>query len=182
MKATEKMISALKEMGVANEWHKGGMHRLYINLVQANEIYHDNNDRLEHGRLILNRYERMNGKMWVNLDDNEICSKGIDDEVIGQIIELVDVLYADAEETAEETYSVILSNSSAAFDEGDFATVEEAIKWAKGRGGSYVMQIEGKRWHESVAMTDDGKFSILGRMGWVDYTQEELIRRLKASL
>lgn len=82
----------------------------------------------------------------------------------------------------KENYSVILSNGSAAFDEGDFGTVEEAIEWAKGRGESYVMQIEGKRGYESVTMTDDDEYSIYNGMEWVDYTQDELTRRLKAIL
>lgn len=98
---TAAMMEVLKTAGLANEWHKGDMHRLYIDLIKANELYKSNNADLEHARLILNRYERSNGKMWIDLESGKICTKSIGDSeaVISQIMELVNYLTpADANE------------------------------------------------------------------------------------
>lgn len=91
---TAKMMEALKAAGIANEWHKGDMHRLYIDLIKADELYNSNNADLEHARLPLNRYERSNGKMWIDLDSGKICTKSISDSkaVISRIMELANYL------------------------------------------------------------------------------------------
>lgn len=97
---TTKMMETLKNAGIAKEWHKGDMHRLYVDLAKASELYYDNNEGFKHARLILNRYERDNGKLWVELESGEIRAKGIGsaDEVISQIAELAAFLSpSDAE-------------------------------------------------------------------------------------
>lgn len=113
MMMTAKMMETLKTVGIAKEWHKDTMHRLYIDLAKAADLYYDNNEGFEHGRLNINRRERDNGKLWVEIESGEICTKGIymDGEVISQIMELVAFLTpAEAEEaegtTAEETTTV----------------------------------------------------------------------------
>ena len=55
-----KMMETLKTAGIAKEWHKGDMHRLYIDLAKAADLYYDNNEGFEHGRLNINRRERDN--------------------------------------------------------------------------------------------------------------------------
>ncbi len=88
---TAEMISKLN--GIGKEWHKDTMHRFYINLPQADEKYYDT-DNTEHGRLPLNRYERNNGKAWIELESGEFCTKGIQDakELESCIMELVNLL------------------------------------------------------------------------------------------
>lgn len=91
MKANEQMINKLREMGITNEWKKNGYNRLYIDLVKANEIYR-NNDSMAHAQLAMNRRDRDNGKMWIEMDSKEICTKWLSsaDEVIEQIAELAE--------------------------------------------------------------------------------------------
>lgn len=103
---TAKMMETLKNAGIAKEWHKGDMHRLYIDLAKAGEMYYDNSEHFEHGNLALNRYERNNGKLWVEIESGEICTKSIHDseEVISQIMELVAFLHpAETKENSETT-------------------------------------------------------------------------------
>lgn len=100
---TTKMMETLKTAGIASEWHKGNMHRMYIDLAKADELYSSNCDSLEHARLNLNRFDRNNGKMWIDLETGEIKTKniGFASDVINQIMELVAFL-TPAEETEEE--------------------------------------------------------------------------------
>lgn len=104
MKLTEKMMDALKTAGIAKEWHKGDMHRLYIDLAKASELYHDNSEHFSTGKLSLNRYERNNGKVWIEIESGEICTKCISsaDEVISQIMELVSFLLPEEVEEMVE--------------------------------------------------------------------------------
>lgn len=106
MKATVKMIAKLQEMGIANLWQKNGYSRLYIDLEKANDLYR-NNDDMDHAQLIMNRRDRDNGKLWIDMDSCEICTKSIGsgDEVIEQIIEMVNYYIAidEAAEAAEST-------------------------------------------------------------------------------
>lgn len=103
---TAAMLETLKAAGIANEWHKGDMHRLYIDLIKADKLYSSNNADLEHARLILNRYERSNGKMWIDLGSGKICTKNIGDSeaVISQIMELVN--YLTPADTNEHTTDI----------------------------------------------------------------------------
>jgi hypothetical protein len=104
---TAKMMEILKDAGIAKEWHKDTMHRLYIDLNKAGEMYYNNYEsaNFEWARLNLNRRERDNGKLWVDLETNEIHTKGIymDEQVISQIMELVAFLTPVEEENTEET-------------------------------------------------------------------------------
>lgn len=102
MKATEKMIAKMQEMGIANLWKKNGYNRLYIDLDKANEIYYNNDDL--GGQLCMNRRDRQNGKLWIDLDTNEISAKWLssEDEVIAQIVELVNY-YIGIDEAAAAT-------------------------------------------------------------------------------
>lgn len=105
MMMTAKMMEALKAAGIAKEWHKDDMHRLYIDLSVTCEMYFDNNEHFEHGRISINRYEKANGKVWVDMEPGEIHTKNISssEEVIAQIMELATYLApADVEETESE--------------------------------------------------------------------------------
>lgn len=88
---TAEMISKLESIGKA--WHKDTMHRFYINLSLADEKYFAL-DNTEHGRLPLNRYERNNGKAWIDLESGKFCTKGIQDaeELESDIVELTNLL------------------------------------------------------------------------------------------
>lgn len=101
---TAKMMEALKNAGIAKEWHKGDMHRLYIEVSAADDLYYANSDSLQHGRLCVNRYERNNGKIWVDMETGEINTKNISsiDDVISQIMELVAYMMPAEENKAEE--------------------------------------------------------------------------------
>lgn len=81
-------LAALNHIG--KEWHKNDMHRFYINLSDANEIYR-NMEEAEHGQMPLNRYERQNGKVWIDITTGEIMAKDIQDaeETISCIRELI---------------------------------------------------------------------------------------------
>lgn len=100
---TTKMMDALKVIG--KEWHKDNMHRFYINLTEADKLYRDM-ETAAHGSLPCNRRERENGKVWIDLDNDEISTKGIqcNDDMIDAIRELIAYL-CPAEETSEEESS-----------------------------------------------------------------------------
>lgn len=106
MKATEKMLNKLVEMGMAKEWIKGDMHRYYIQLGKLDEAYEGMADaEKRHARLPLNRREREDGKLWIEADTLEIHSKYInlhigDEEAIMEILE--DVTGTAAREEAVE--------------------------------------------------------------------------------
>lgn len=99
---TAKMMEALKIAGIAKEWHKNDMHRLYIDLVKADAMYRDNCEHLERGAIDINRREKMDGKLWIDLETGEIKTNGIylGTVVIGQIVELA--TYLAPEEKTEE--------------------------------------------------------------------------------
>lgn len=135
---TAKMMETLKNAGIANEWHKAEMHRLYIDLAKAAEMYYNNNEHLEHGRLIMNSREIANGKLWVDLETGMVCTKGIsmDEDVIAQIMELVAFLMP-AEEAAEPTdetarvwYAVLCDRDDTDHGTGSYDR-EEAIRMAR---------------------------------------------------
>ena len=87
-KEAAEMVKKLN--GLGNIWNKGDMHRFYIDLVKANEVVYDM-DEIE-GRLPMNRYERQNGKVWIDLENGTICTKGIssEKEMIEKIKELIE--------------------------------------------------------------------------------------------
>lgn len=163
MMMTAKMMETLKTAGIAKEWHKDSMHRLYIDLAKADEMYYDNNETFEHGRLALNRYERQNGKLWIDLETGEVVSKNIgsSEDVTSQIMELVAFLTpAEVEETeettAEETtteeprvwYAVQLDSEDTDHGTGSFDR-EEAICMARkyraaGYSEAYIAMIDTK--------------------------------------
>lgn len=157
---TAKMMETLKTAGIAKEWHKDSMHRLYIDLAKADEMYYDNNENFEHGRLALNRYERQNGKMWIDLETGEISAKNIgsSEDVISQIMELVSFLTPaeeeEIEENTEETeetaiwYAVMRDLEDNDHSIGTF-DLEEAIRMAleyraSGDTDAYVALIDPK--------------------------------------
>lgn len=78
MKANEKMIAKLQEMGLANEWKKGSMHRFYLDLSKVQDALDDMDDAAKrHVRLPLNRREMDNGKVWIDAETLEIETKYI---------------------------------------------------------------------------------------------------------
>lgn len=90
---TTEMIAKLQNIG--KEWHKGDMHRFYIDLHKAAEMYLDLPDA-KHGRLPLNRYERNNGMIWIDIENGKFCTKGIQDE--DELIACIDELIAHGKE------------------------------------------------------------------------------------
>lgn len=93
--------TALKKIG--NEWHKNDMHRFYINLDEANAIYRDMPEDRMSGQLPMNRYERTNGKVWIDMETGEIETKNIrnDEDMIECIRELISFMGAEIKETEE---------------------------------------------------------------------------------
>lgn len=87
---TSEMIAKLN--GLGKEWHKGSMHRFYIDLTKASDLYFSI-DETEHARIPLNRYERSNGKLWIDLDTGKVETKGISDAegAVACIMELVNI-------------------------------------------------------------------------------------------
>ena len=168
---TTKMMETLKNAGIANEWHKGDMHRLYIDLTKASELYFDNNESFQHGNLALNRYERNNGKLWVEIESGEIRTKSISDaeEVISQIMELVAFLMPEekteeekeTEETEEDTeeprvwYAVMRDR-----DDNDWGTGSFDLEEAKAEvlqmdsPDAYIAVIDGQYDKDGNATTD----------------------------
>ena len=197
---TSKMMDALKAAGIAKEWHKGDMHRLYIDLAVACEMYYDNNEHFQHGRISVNRYERDNGKGWVDMQTCEINTKGISDsdEVISQIMELAAYLMPadeEAEEDAEESaegsteeavaYSVTLANSQCVFDARDVDTVKEAVDFAMGRGYKYKVNVSKGNSFVNATYDDGDEMFTIDVDGWGEVqhlNREQFEEYLKASL
>lgn len=77
-------------------------------------------------------------------------------------------------------YSVSLANESAIFDNGEFETAKEAIKWSLGRGGDYIAYITKNNAEPGVKVcVKNGK--LLVETGWKEYeayTPAELARYL----
>lgn len=80
-------------------------------------------------------------------------------------------------------YNVTLSNDSAIFDSCDgFDSVAEALEWASGRGGTYVIQLARETNGDEVdfisisAAVRKGKttYSRYFPGGWIDVTQEQI--------
>ena len=77
-------------------------------------------------------------------------------------------------------YNVVLSNDSCIFDSFDgFDTIDEAIEFAIGRGGRYVIQLDAgnaEAW-ESIRITYDCEtktFSHYDGWEWVNIKPEEI--------
>lgn len=194
---TVKMMESLKAAGIAKEWHKGDMHRLYIDLAVAYEMYYDNNEHFQQGRISVNRYERDNGKIWVDMESGEISTKYISDseEVISQIMELAAYLMpADeeneeaAEEAAEEavTYSVTLANAQCIFDASDdIETVSEAVDFSMGRGYKYKVNISAGNNFITATYDDGDEMFTIDVDGWGEtqhLNREQFEEYIKASL
>lgn len=86
------------------------------------------------------------------------------------------------------TYGVALSNDQCIFDSQDgFGTPEEALSWASGRGGSYVVQIENSRDSElgisvNAICTDHGmsyRYYDGLEWRWRDISVAEIIEKVK---
>lgn len=73
-------------------WIKNDMDRVYINAGYLCDLYYSMPDELKNhgGRLPLNRFERQNGKIWVDVTTDEIKTKNIDcgGDVIATIAQL----------------------------------------------------------------------------------------------
>lgn len=203
---TAEMIA--KVSTIATRWTKNGMDRLYINIDDANELYTSIEDRA-HGQLTMNRRERSTGKIWIEVESGEICTKGIidSDEVVSEIEEIIAYLCpAPADEETAETetaetikedttmtaikFAVTLSNGYTTFDNTETDTILDACKWAEGRGGQYKMFISVSGGdNEIVAVSINGEAasskqyaSIYDGEDWHDYTRRALVKHLEEVL
>lgn len=67
-----------------------------------------------------------------------------------------------------------LSNGSCLFDSGRFDTVQEALEWAMGRGGEYVIQIA-REGEMGISIGVDGeKLKYYDGFGWEEISQEDV--------
>lgn len=119
MKASEKMLDKLVEMGMAKEWVKGDMHRYYIQIEKTNDYYYDMpDDKKRWARFPFNRRERENGKLWIEAETLEIHTKGInlrysnDEEAIVEILEDVTGTASKEEAAAEEATETTEANEA----------------------------------------------------------------------
>lgn len=101
-----EVVNALINAKLARRWTKNDMDRLYIDLSAA-DAWTAKSDVFP-GRFAVNRYERQNGKMWIDLKTGKIDTRSIRDadECIAQLDTIIGILLpADtpAEEPAEET-------------------------------------------------------------------------------
>lgn len=71
---TNEMIERLESKGF-KRWQKNGMDRLYIDYNVVNDWADKNLEISLYAWM--NRAERQNGKMWVNVETGEIETKGI---------------------------------------------------------------------------------------------------------
>lgn len=121
MKVTEKMVAKLLKTGIADEWNKYGMHRVYINIARVNETLDTMPDSAKrHARLPLNRFQRNNLKIWIDPDTLEIKTAyiSISMDTMQSIMEALEDLTAepeaeeteDANETKKLWYAVLASN------------------------------------------------------------------------
>lgn len=101
-----EVVNALINAKLARRWTKNDMDRLYIDLSAA-DAWTAKSDVFP-GRFAVNRYERQNGKMWIDLKTGKVDTRSIRDadECIAQLDTIIGILLpADtpAEEPAEET-------------------------------------------------------------------------------
>lgn len=114
-----EVVNALINAKLARRWTKNDMDRLYIDLSAA-DAWTAKSDVFP-GRFAVNRYERQNGKMWIDLKTGKIDTRSIRDadECIAQLDTIIGILLpADtpAEEPAEETEEIAQPE---ALEEGD---------------------------------------------------------------
>ena len=104
-----EVVNALLNAKLARRWTKNDMDRLYIDLSAA-DAWTAKSDVFP-GRFAVNRYERQNGKMWIDLKTGKVDTRSIRDadECIAQLDTIIGILLpadtpADtpAEEPAEE--------------------------------------------------------------------------------
>ena len=134
---------------IGREWHKDNMHRFYIDLAAADEVAYNAPEDVLCGRLPMNRHERMNGKVWIDMENGEIETKNIRsaEDMIDCIRKLLAYLGAeiveeeeiiedttDAEEATEETvpapwYAVLYDCEDNDWGTGSY-DLEEAKKMA----------------------------------------------------
>lgn len=116
---TYEVVNALINAKLARRWTKNGMDRLYIDLSAA-DAWTANSDVFP-GRFAVNRYERQNGKMWIDLDTGKIDTRSIRDaeECIAQLDTIIGILLP-AEEATEATAETIEETAQPeALEEGD---------------------------------------------------------------
>ena len=118
-----EVVNALINAKLARRWTKNDMDRLYIDLSAA-DAWTAKSDVFP-GRFAVNRYDRQNGKMWIDLKTGKVDTRSIRDaeECIAQLDTIIGILLpADtpaeepAEETAEETEEIAQPE---ALEEGD---------------------------------------------------------------
>ena len=68
-----EVVNALINAKLARRWTKNGMDRLYIDLSAA-DAWTANSDVFP-GRFAVNRYERQNGKMWIDLKTGKVDTR-----------------------------------------------------------------------------------------------------------
>ena len=102
MKYTKKVIETLIENKLARLWRKNGIERLYIDLT-AVDAWTANCDEFP-GRFAVNRYDRFNGKMWIDLANDEIATRnmGHGEECTAQLDTIISILVPEETEATED--------------------------------------------------------------------------------
>lgn len=87
-----EVVNALINAKLARRWTKNDMDRLYIDLSAA-DAWTANSDVFP-GRFAVNRYERQNGKMWIDLETGKVDTRSIRDadECISQLETIINIL------------------------------------------------------------------------------------------
>lgn len=87
-----EVVNALINAKLARRWTKNDMDRLYIDLSAA-DAWTAKSDVFP-GRFAVNRYERQNGKMWIDLETGKVDTRSIRDaeECIAQLETIINIL------------------------------------------------------------------------------------------
>ena len=116
-----EVVNALINAKLARRWTKNGMDRLYIDL-SASDAWTANSDVFP-GRFAVNRYERQNGKMWIDLETGKVDTRSIRDaeECIAQLDTIIGILLPaeTPAEAPEETEEAEETEEIEALEEGD---------------------------------------------------------------
>lgn len=166
-----EMIKALGNIG--KEWHKGDMHRYYIELSVAYEMYSNLDDSakcLPNYTMPINRFEKGNGKVWIDIESGEIKTKDIrnGEGVVDCIMALIESLIVPDQAVEEEIkeseeseatiwYAVVYDS-----EDNDYGTGSFSLSEAKAQARAYRDGAFGEVYPEAhvVAVDDSDGFAL----------------------